>query len=484
VTDGLALRDVRKRFGRTVALDGARCMVRAGTVHALLGENGAGKTTLMRVAFGLDTPDAGEILVAGARVRFRSSQEAMAAGLGMVHQHFSLVPALTVAENVALGGTGRFDPRAAERRTREVAAATGLAVDPGALVRDLPIAAQQRAEIVKALARDARLLILDEPTAVLAPEEAQELHRWLRRFVTAGGTVVLITHRLREALEVADDVTVLRGGRTVLETTAAAADEASIVQALTGGHGMSPTPDAATRAPEDDAPVVLSLRDVAYDDERGIRRLDGVSLNVRRGEIVGVIGVEGSGERELLRLLAGRLAPTRGTVTHPDRIGFIPDDRLHDALIPGMSLAENLALAGAGAARGRIDWSAVRADASRAISAYGVQSTGPDQRAAELSGGNQQRFVIARERASAPMALVAENPARGLDIRAAAQVNAELVQAARAGAAVVLHSRDLDEVLAIATRVVACHAGRVRPVPAPPIEGDRSPYARAMAGLP
>jgi len=305
VTARLALRGVRKRFGATVALDDAHCEIRAGTVHALLGENGAGKTTLMRIAFGIITPESGVIEVDGAPVRFRSSADAIAQGIGMVHQHFMLVPAMTVAENVALGGRGRFDRAAAEERTRSIGRETGLLLDPGAKAGELGVGAQQRLEIVKALAHDARILILDEPTAVLSPGETTELYSWLRRFAAQGGTVVLITHRLEEALEIADDVTILRAGRTVLESAAPGLDSHTVIAALTGDPASSSdlavAPQERPTAPTDSAmhaspaggDAVFSLEGVGYVDAAGVRRLSDVNLWVAPGEILGVIGVEG-----------------------------------------------------------------------------------------------------------------------------------------------------------------------------------------------
>jgi simple sugar transport system ATP-binding protein len=486
----LVLRDVRRAFGETVALDGAHCAVRRGTVHALLGENGAGKTTLMRIAFGLLRPDAGQVLVEGRPMRFRSSADAIASGIGMVHQHFMLVPALTVAENVALGGQGRFDAQATAERVREIGRDTGLLVDPGARVHDLAVGAQQRLEIVKALAHDARILILDEPTAVLAPAESDDLLRWLRRFAAGGGTAVLITHKLREALAVADDVTVLRRGRTVLTGARASLDEAAVISALVGEEPDSAArierpvrPARAAPAARDDAEPVLALHDVGFVDARGVIRLDGVSLAVHAGEVVGVLGVEGAGQRELLRILAGRLAPTRGRVTRPERVGFIPEDRLHDALIPSLTLTENLALADAGRLRGLLRWREITERTATLLSRSDVRVRGPATRASALSGGNQQKFVVGRERALASRALVAENPTRGLDLRAAAQVREEIgAPDAGAAPAVVFYSADIDEVLAVSDRVVVCFAGRLHEVERPADPTDRTPYARAMTG--
>ena len=474
----LALTDIRRSFGRTLALDGASCVVRPGTVHALLGENGAGKTTLMRVAFGLLQPDAGTLSVHGTPVQLRSSREAIARGIGMVHQHFMLVPAMTVVENVALGGTGPLDRDATAARVRTIGAASGLALDPEARVAELPVGAQQRLEIVKALAHDAKILILDEPTAVLSPQESAELMRWLRRFADDGGTVVLITHKLRDAFATADDITVLRRGRTVLAGARETLSEAAVLQALVG--------DAVPGAPRPrataDGAVVLALDAVSYTDARGIARLRDTTLAVRAGEVLGVLGVEGAGQRELLRLLAGRLQPTTGRVRRPARVGFIPEDRLLDALIPPLPLTENLLLADAGHLRGVLDQGDARTRTAGILDAFDVRADGPDAPAEALSGGNQQKFVVGRERALATEALVAENPTRGLDIRAAAHVLSEIADARQSATAVVLFSSDLEEVLAVADRVVVCYDGQVREVPWPADRDDRTPFTRAMTG--
>jgi general nucleoside transport system ATP-binding protein len=481
-TPALELRDIHKRFGTTVALDGACCTVRAGTVHALLGENGAGKTTLMRIAFGLEQSDAGALLLEGREVRFHSGRAAIDAGLGMVHQHFMLVPALTVAENAALGGRGLYRPALMAERIRVLGETTSLRVDPAARVRDLPVGAQQRAEILRALSHDARVLILDEPTAVLTPSESDELYQWMRRFADAGGTVVLITHKLREALAVADDVTVLRRGRTVLHAPCADITEAALVRAVIGDGEAPRSTDALPAATAGD--VLFRLDDVSWRDARGTARVRNVSLTVRRGEILGVIGVEGSGQRELLRLLAGRLEPSAGRITRPGRVGFVPEDRLHDAVIPEMTLTENLVLAGVGASRGLIPWRAVGEGARTLLASHDVRATGPAAAMSSLSGGNQQKFVVGREQERAPEALVAENPVRGLDIRATARVLEAIrsVATKHHGAAVVFSS-DLDEVLSLTRRVVACFDGQVTEVLAPADPADRTPYARALLGV-
>jgi simple sugar transport system ATP-binding protein len=398
-----------------------------------------------------------------------------------VHQHFLLVPAMTVAENVSLGDRGvfrGFDPRVAAERVRRIGAKTGLVLDPAARAADLPVGAQQRLEIVKALARDAKILILDEPTAVLSPSESQELYSWLRSFVARGHTVVLITHKVREALALADEITVLRRGRTVLSQPARELGESTVVAAMIGAASMNEerTTHAAGSGATHDS--VISLEHVSVTDDRGVPRLRDVTMEVRGAEIVGVAGVEGSGQRELLRLIAGRLAPTGGRVRIPAHIGFVPEDRLRDALIPAMTLVENFALKEAGAARGRVRWTSYESRARAAILEHDVRASGTDSAAGELSGGNQQKFVLGRELEGSPAALVVENPTRGLDIRAAAHVLAELQSARAAGVAVVVYSSDLDEVLSIADRMIVCFDGRATATAV-----ESAAVARALVGL-
>jgi simple sugar transport system ATP-binding protein len=507
----LSLEGITRRFGSVLALDDASLQVRPGTVHAMLGENGAGKTTLMRVAFGLLRPDAGTLRFGGNVHRLASPADALALGIGMVHQHFTLVPAMTVAENVALGGRGAYAPRAAAARVREVATRAGLALDPDAVVSSLPVGAQQRCEIVKALARDVRLLILDEPTAVLAPAESAELLQWMRRFADAGHAVVLITHKLRDALAVADDITVLRHGRTVLTTLADRTDEAALAAAMLGAQrseerntessaSSSSAASVAVSVAEsvavsvaanservrargmqhaNAAPsrVVLAAQAVSVRDVQGVVRVRDASMVVSAGEIVGIAAVEGSGQSELLRVLAGRMSATTGAVTRPDVVGFVPEDRHRDALLLEQSLVENIALRGAGARRGLMPWSALRAATERVVQRYDVRTTSASVSSRTLSGGNQQKLVLGRELDGAPEALVVENPSRGLDFLATAAVREALRGARDAGAAVLLYSSDLDEVLELADRVYAMHQGTL-------IETvrDREQVGRAMLG--
>ena len=474
----LVMRGISKRFGDVAALDAADLVVRAGTVHALLGENGAGKTTLMRIAFGLVRPDAGSIAIAGSTRPITSVAAAIAAGIGMVHQHYTLVPAMSVADNVALGLGGRYDRRAVSDRIRSIGSETGLRLDPAASVAGLSVEAQQRLEIVKALARNARLLILDEPTAVLAPASAAELLRWLRTFATGEHAVVLITHKLREAMSVADDVTVLRRGRTVLAVAAAGETEAALADAMLGTAPRERDRDWALGAPASVAATVIAATDVTIKDANGITRLSGVSFVVRAGEIVGIAGVEGQGQHELLRAVAGRMPVASGTLVAPADVGFVPEDRQRDALVLEFPLYENVALRGAGARRGRIHWGRMREETRQLINDFDVRAAGDDVPASTLSGGNQQKLVLGRELSAGPPALVVENPSRGLDIQATAAVHARLMDARNGGCAVMFYASDVDEALSLADRVLVVAQGTVRQV-----AKDRDAAGRAMLGL-
>jgi simple sugar transport system ATP-binding protein len=457
----LALQNVSKRFGRVAALQSASLGVRPNTVHALLGENGAGKTTLMRIAFGLLQPDAGSIHRAGAAVKFSGPGDAIAAGIGMVHQHFSLVPGMTVAENLSLGRRGRFSRAAAAVYARTATSRFGLLLDPHARVADLSVAEQQRVEIANALLRSARVLILDEPTAVLAPPEATELLEQLRTIASQGTAVVLITHKLADALRVADDVTVLRGGATVYSAPAANASVDVLVTAMLGERPPleeSPRVSTQHRQHRED---ILATRGVSVAAENGVLRLADANLSVRSGEILGVAGVEGSGQRELLRVLAGRLLPASGHVVHPATVGFVPEDRHRDALILDFSLLENVALAGAATRSGAMPWHALDDETRSILGEYAIAAGGSSAPARSLSGGNQQRFVVGRELRRGSAAIVIENPTRGLDVHATARVHHALRTAAASGAAVVVYSGDIDELVSLAHRVVVCFATRV-----------------------
>ena len=469
----LALEGISKRFGDVHALVDASLHVRPGTVHALLGENGAGKTTLMRIAYGMEAPDRGSIRVNEGVVRFSSPAGAIAQKIGMVHQHFTLVPAMTVAENMALGGRGRFDVQVTSDRIRALAQSTGLSLDPDALVADLSITAQQRLELLKALARDARVLIFDEPTAVLTPSEAEELLRHVRRLADEGRSVVLITHKLREALSIADDITVLRRGSTTLTKSRDAVDQNDLIEAMLGQRTVTSTVNRRDGTP---GRIVISAENISIDSARR-KRVRGASFAVRAGEIVGVAAVEGSGHRELMRAVARRLRVTAGTLTAPSVVGFVPDDRHRDGLALSMSLSENLALRDAGERRGVMSWREVGKSTEQLLRDFDVRATGPDTRAGDLSGGNQQKFVLGRELLGPPPALVVENATRGLDVRATRYIQDQLLLARSSGVAIMAYSTDLDEILSLADRMLVVFEGTVREVPV-----DRKLVGRAMLG--
>jgi simple sugar transport system ATP-binding protein len=464
----LQLEGIRKRFGSVQALHGADFTLMAGETHALLGENGAGKTTLMHVAYGLVRPDAGSVRIGGHSVGVHSPLNARRFGLGMVHQHFTAIPAFTVAENVALAAGWPVAPGPLERRVGELCERVGLPLEPMARAGRLSVGLKQRLEIVKALAADARVLLLDEPTAVLAPGEVEELLRVVRRFTSEGGSAVFITHKLDEALDAADWVTVLRRGSVVGTGPAAEWDAGTLAAAMLGSRDHAPAASRPKRADsaraETEAAVLVRGEGLEVPRESGYGlAVRNVSLAIRAGEIVGLAGVEGNGQRELLRVVAGRLKPLRGRLEVARPVGFIPEDRTTEGLIPGLSLVENVVLGSRADdpwVVGRlVDWTGARAATAELIRRYGVTASGPDMPAAALSGGNQQKLVLGRELSRSPAVVVAENPTRGLDIRAAEEVHGRLREAAAGGAAVLVYSSDLDEVLALADRTLVTSRG-------------------------
>lgn len=470
----LSLQSIVKRFGAVTALDGASLAVTRGTVHALVGENGAGKTTLMRIAYGLERPDVGIVAIDGQEVTLRAPADAIKQSIGMVQQHFSLVPAMTVAENVSLGGRGRYRPEEAAEQVRALALRTSLHIDPEARVGDLAPAAQQKLELLKIFSRAARMLILDEPTAVLASVEAHELMALLRRVADDGGAVVLVTHKLREALAVADEVTVLRRGRTVLSAQAHATSEAELARVMFP-DGAPPEVPASVVKPT--GSVIAELRDVELRDRHGVARIRHASVSVRSGEILGVAGVEGSGHHEILLALAGRLTPSAGEIRLPSDIGFVPEHRQRDALIPVLSVTENVALRDASRARGCIPWTDVARQARDLVHQHGIRAHGVTALVRTLSGGNQQKLVLARELAGFPTLVVAENPTQGLDVRASMAIRTLLRDARATGVGVVVYASDLDELLALADRVIVAFSGSIHEVP---LDADR--IARVMLG--
>ena len=451
-------------------------------MHALLGENGAGKTTLSNILTGLYRPDEGEILLSGEPVEFHSPRDALDAGVAMVHQHFRLVSPFTVAENVVLGDhrdVGRtflLRPRVIERRVEELSQRYGLAVEPRARIWQLSVGEQQRVEILKALYQDARILILDEPTAVLTPQEAEALFQTIRAMAEDGRTVIFISHKLHEVKAVADRVTVLRRGRSVATVAAAEATPRSLA-ALMVGREVEIGREQNGRTPADE--VVLELEDVSAEGDRGAPAVRNVSLQVRFGEIVAVAGVAGNGQRELAETIVGIREPAGGVVSVRGRrlrggdpraaiaggVAYVPEDRLGTGVAPGLSLASNVVLKSYRAApvsRGPLlQLRRIRELAQRVIQDYDVRASGPDVPAWQLSGGNLQKVVLAREFSSDPVVLVAAAPTRGLDVAGIETVHDYLRGAAAGGVGVLLISEDLDEILALADRVAVMYEGEI-----------------------
>ena len=474
------VRGLGKRFGPVTALKDAHLAAVAGEVHGVLGENGAGKTTLLSILAGLLAADEGEVRVGGEAVTIDSPRRARELGVGMVHQHFALVPAFTVLENLMLGWSGNplaFPADEVRRRALALEGETGLRIPLGATVETLGVGERQRVEILKVLLRDPTILILDEPTAVLSPVEVDGFLRLIRTLAEQGTAVLMVAHKLDEILAVADRVTVLRHGETVLEAPRHDVDAATLARAMVGDAKAGPVVhrrEAAIlsedRPPASGEPVAV-LRDVTVRDPEGVTRVDGVSLEVRPGEIVGVAGVEGNGQRQLARILAGELEPDSGTSILPAEPAFIPQDRRNEGLVEEFDLTENLALRLHRWPQFRrgplIDWAALATATLKGMETFSVRAAGPGVRAGTLSGGNQQRLVLAREFDGNPSFLVAENPTRGLDVAGEAFVHDALrALRDRTGdpAGIVLISTDLDEVLALADRFFVMVRGRLEPV--------------------
>jgi simple sugar transport system ATP-binding protein len=505
------MRGITKRFPGVVANDGVDFEAAAGEVHALLGENGAGKSTLSNILTGLYRPDEGEILLYGRPVRFGSPRDAIDAGIGMVHQHFRLVEPFTVAENIVLGehgardgaarrgGSFRINPRKIEARVRELGERYGVAVDPRARIWQLSLGEQQRVEILKALYRDARILILDEPTAVLTPLEAEGLFENVRTLVADGRTVIFISHKLNEVMAVSNRVTVLRGGRSVATVVTADATPHSLAELMVGHELAEPT-RAGRPAP---GGPLLEIEGVRVLGNRGDEAVRGVSLVVCGGEIVAVAGVAGNGQRELSEAIAGLRRPEAGrirvdgkTVRSGDPraalaagIAFVPEDRRATGSAPGLSIATNLVLRSyrdPSVSRGPMLLLAkIRANASALIARYRIAAPGPSAPARVLSGGNLQKVVLARELSGEPRVVVAASPTQGLDVGATDTVRAYLREAAEAGGAVLVFSEDLDEILELADRVLVIYEGSlVGEMPAADADVHEIGLLMAGAGLP
>jgi general nucleoside transport system ATP-binding protein len=482
MTAAVALRGIAKRFPAVVANDGVEFEAAPGEVHALLGENGAGKTTLSNILTGLYRPDEGRIELFGQPVEFHSPRDAIEAGVAMVHQHFRLVEPFTVAENVVLGdqrGIGRsfvLRPRAIEHRVAELSRRFGLAVDPRARIWQLSVGEQQRVEILKALYQDARILILDEPTAVLTPQEADALFETIRAMAADGRTIIFISHKLHEVKAVADRVTVLRRGKSVATTPTADATLRSLAALMVGREIDIERPADEQRASGD---VVLEVERLSAEGERGTPALQDVSLTVRGGEILGIAGVAGNGQRELAETIVGIRPATDGRVRVLGRalrngeprsaisrgVAYIPEDRLGTGVAPGLSVASNVVLKAyrrRDVSRGPLlRFGRIAELARQIIEQYDVRTSSPDVPAWQLSGGNLQKVVLGREFSGEPAVLIAASPTRGLDVAAIASVHSHLREAAARGVAVLLLSEDLDEILVLADRVAVMYEGRI-----------------------
>jgi general nucleoside transport system ATP-binding protein len=481
VTDDVVLemRGIRKVFPGVVANDGVDLDVRRGEVHALLGENGAGKSTLMNILYGLYHPDAGEILLHGKAVSFGSARDAIGAGIGMVHQHFMLIPVMTVAENIVLGVEPRngifLDESSAEQRVSELSDRFGLAVDPGALVGEITVGMEQRVEILKALYRGADVLILDEPTAVLTPQEAHELFETINSLKANGKSIIFISHKLNEVLAIADRITVLRRGKKIETVPREGATDASLALAMVGREVLLRVEKPAAQPGE----VLLSVNDLHVLDDRGIEKVRGLSFDVRAGEIVGIAGVDGNGQTELIDAITGLRKIASGTVKVAGRdcaqatpremldagVGHIPEDRQRRGLVLEFSIAENIALHDyAREPDAKWGWlfpARMIEVARRLIREFDVRGGGPLTRAGGLSGGNQQKLVAAREIARDPKVLVAAQPTRGLDVGAIEFLHRRIVAERDAGRAVLLISLELEEILSLSDRVIVIYEGKI-----------------------
>ena len=475
----LELRGITKRFGSFTANDRISLTVEPGQIHSLLGENGAGKSTLMNVLFGLLHAEEGEILIDGEPVRFHDSGEAVRRGIGMVHQHFMLVPVFTVAENVVLGfeptkSLNRIDYRHATDEIRRVSREFNLEVDPDALVENLPVGLQQRVEILKALSHDAELLILDEPTAVLTPQEIDALMAIMRSLAAAGKSILFITHKLKEVKAVADVITIIRHGQ-VVGTAAPSATESELASMMVG-RDVELT---VAKEPITPGAAVLELRDLVVRDDRGLTAVNGVSLDVHEGEILALAGVQGNGQTELVEAIAGMRPIESGTVTLNGRditnrspreildagLGHIPEDRQRDGLVMALSVADNLVLntprRAPFARRGTRNLVAVQANAERLIADFDIRAESPREPVSSLSGGNQQKVIVAREFSRPVRLVVASQPTRGLDVGSIEYIHRRIIEQRDAGAAILIVSTELDEVLALGDRVAVMFSGQI-----------------------
>jgi simple sugar transport system ATP-binding protein len=475
----LELRGITKRFGALVANDHIDLTVKPGEIHALLGENGAGKSTLMNVLYGLYRADEGEILLDGVVQHFAGPGDAMAAGIGMVHQHFMLIPVFTVAENVMLGHEstkfgGRLDLEAARAQVREISARFGFNIDPDALVEDLPVGVQQRVEIIKSLSRDAKVLVFDEPTAVLTPQETDDLMGIMRQLRESGTSIVFITHKLREVRAVADRITVIRLGKVVGE--AAPTSSNTELASLMVGRAVELT---VAKSPAKAGKPALEVKDLRVIDARGQVLVNGVTFDVHAGEVLAIAGVQGNGQTELTEALLGLQPRVTGTISLDGQlltgksinhildagVGFIPEDRTEDGLVAEFTIAENLMLDRSDGEpfvrRGTLQVAKLAEFAREKVKEFDIRTQGIDSHAGRLSGGNQQKVVLARELSRELRLFVAAQPTRGLDVGSIEFVHTRIIQTRDSGIPVVVVSTELDEVTALADRIAVMYRGSI-----------------------
>ncbi len=487
------MRGITKQFPGVLANDHVDFSVRAGEIHALVGENGAGKSTLMNILYGLIHPDSGEIHIDGKPVHMAGPRDAISLGIGMVHQHFMLIPVFSVGENIMLGrepvtGTDFYDHSRARKAINDLTKRYGLALDPDARMGDLPVGLQQRAEIVKVLYRGAGILILDEPTGVLTPQETKELFVVLRDLVKSGKTIIFISHKLKEVLDISDRITVMRRGKVVGHLTTRDTSEEEIATLMVGRAVLL----RVDKKPAKPGAVVLKVEDVSANSDRGVPALKGVTFELRQGEILGIAGVEGNGQSELMEVIAGTRRSTGGHILLGDRdittydarterdagVAFIPEDRRGTGLVLSFSIAENSIL---GRERSlTFSWNelvlklvAIRDWARKLVKEFDIRTPSIDVAARNLSGGNQQKVIVAREMGSKPKVLLAAQPTRGVDIGAIEFIHRRIVQERDGGTAVLLVSAELDEVRSLSDRIAVMYEGKIVSIESPDTPEER-----------
>lgn len=481
----IEMRDITKVFGEFVANDKINLHLRKGEIHALLGENGAGKSTLMNMLAGLLEPTSGEIVVNGQVVNLDSPSKAASLGIGMVHQHFMLVEAFTVAENIILGSeltkNGVLDIAGASKEIKALSERYGLAVDPSAKVADISVGAQQRVEILKTLYRGADILIFDEPTAVLTPSEIDELMAIMKNLVKEGKSIILITHKLDEIRAVSDRVTVIRRGKSIETVEIAGATNADLAEMMVGRSVSFKTEKQASQPKE----VVLSIKDLVVNENRGVPAVKNLSLDVRAGEIVGIAGIDGNGQSELIQAITGLRKVESGSIElkgdsivglHPRQItelsvGHVPEDRHRDGLILEMMISENIALQTyykePHSKNGILNYSNITSYAKKLMEEFDVRAASEFVPAAALSGGNQQKVIIAREIDRDPDLLIVSQPTRGLDVGAIEYIHKRLIEERDNGKAVLVVSFELDEILNVSDRIAVIHDGKIQGIVSP-----------------